>query len=69
VTGVGPGTSLADKVINAQAALAAADTTEACSALSAMIHELRAQSGKKIPTAQAAALIVTAERIRTVLRC
>ncbi len=69
VTGVGPGTSLADKVTQAQVDLAANDVPNACSTLTAFIHEVQAQSGRKIPTGQAASLIARAQRIMTVLGC
>jgi HYR domain len=69
VTGVGPGTSLADKVKQAQSYLAAHDVPDACSTLTALINELKAQSGKTISSGQAATLITTVNRIRTVLGC
>ncbi|HKC82839.1 MAG TPA: HYR domain-containing protein, partial [bacterium] len=69
VTGVGPGTSLADKVSQAQAYLAANDVADACSTLTAFLNEAEAQSGRQIPIAQATALISDANRIRAVLNC
>jgi streptogramin lyase len=69
VTGVGPGTSLADKVKQAQSYLTANDVSDACSTLSALINEVQAQSGKAIPADQAATLTATIKRIRTVLGC
>ena len=73
VTGVGPGTSLADKVKQAQAYLAANDLTDTCSTLAAFINEVKAQSkaqsGKKIPPNQASTLIASAEQTRTQLGC
>jgi hypothetical protein len=69
VTGVGPGTSLADKVRQASSDLAAQDVRDACSTLGALINEVRAQSGKAIAPARGATLIATATRIRTVLGC
>lgn len=69
VVDVGPGTSLADKVTRARAFVAAADGSGACSTLTALSNELRAQSGKKVPSALAATLIASAQRIKRVLAC
>jgi HYR domain len=69
VTGVGPGTSLADKVSQAQTYLTANDVADACATLSGFIKEVTAQSGITIMTSQAATLIATAQRIETVLGC
>ena len=69
VTGVGPGTSLQDKVSLAQTYLSEDDRPDACSILAAFVNEANAQSGKKIPPDQAAALIVSTARIKTVLGC
>jgi len=69
VTGVGAGTSLADKVSQAQSYLAANDTAHACSTLGALIKAVDAQSGKRIPPAQAGALIGAAKQIQAVLSC
>lgn len=69
VTGVGPGTSLADKVAAAQAALAADDVPETCSILAALVNQLNAQSGKSIDRTTAAGRIADAQRIRAVLGC
>jgi hypothetical protein len=67
VQGVGPGSSLADKVSQAQSDLAAGDVTDASSTLGAFINEVTAQSGKSIPAGQASALIADARRIQAVL--
>ena len=69
VAGLGPGKSLADKAAQAQVYLAQGQTQEACDVLTAFGNEVRAQSGKKIPAAQATALIADASRIRVVLGC
>ena len=69
VTGVGPGTSLADKVIQAQTALSANHIADACSDLNALINQLTAQSGRSIPAGVASSLIGDATRIRAVLGC
>lgn len=67
VVGVGPGTSLADKVRQAEAFLAAGDTADAKSVLNAFINEVKAQSGKKITQATAAQLIAAAQQIIAVI--
>jgi hypothetical protein len=69
VQGVGPGRSLAAKVESARAALAAGDTAGACAALDSLLAEVRAQSDKKIPVAQAQAITADATRIKTVIGC
>ena len=69
VTGVGSGTSLADKVRQAQSFLAASDVADACSTMTALANELRAQSAKTIPADKAATLIANANQIRNVIDC
>ena len=70
VQGVGPGTSLADKVIAAQAAYTAGDTARAGEILNAFINQVNAQSGKSITDPDTAdTLIADAMRIRAVLGC
>jgi hypothetical protein len=69
VEGVGPGTSLADKVKAAQAALAKTELPETCSILMAFINQVKAQSGKVIVPSTATSLIANATRIRAVLGC
>lgn len=61
--GVGPGTSLADKCADAQAALAAGNPGDASSILNAYIHEVTAQRGKKIPEGTADDLVTAAQQI------
>jgi hypothetical protein len=65
----GTANSLLAKVNAAQASLAAGNTTAACNELGALINEASAQSGKKLPSAEAAAIIAAAEAIRTALGC
>jgi probable HAF family extracellular repeat protein len=67
VVGVGPGTSLADKVAAAETALAAGNRAQAASILNMFTHQVAAQTGKKIPLATAATLTATAQRIIAVL--
>jgi hypothetical protein len=69
VTGVGPGTSLADKLTEAQSYVAANDKADACGVLGAFIKEVNAQTGKSISNPTAASLIASATRIRAVLGC
>jgi probable HAF family extracellular repeat protein len=69
VMGVGPGTSLADKVQAAQTALTDGDDTGACEILNAFTNQVEAQSGKGIDTTTADDLIADATRIRAVLGC
>jgi len=69
VHGVGPGDSLADKVAQARADLAAGDITGACETLAGFIGEVTGQSGKTIPASKAAALIAAALQVRAVLDC
>ena len=69
VKGVGPGKSLSTTVAVAQWFVAHDRPTAACRTLTAFNLEVRAQSGKKIPAAQAATLIAAAQRIRSVLGC
>ena len=69
VKGVGPGKSLAATVAVAQWFLAHGQIHATCLTLTVFKLQVRAQSGKKIPTAQATALIADANRIRAVLNC
>jgi len=69
VKGVGPGESLADTVAVARWFLAHGQPKLTCLTLTAFQLEVWAQSGKKIPAAQASTLIADATRIKTVLGC
>jgi hypothetical protein len=60
---------LARRVTAVQSYLAVGDLADACSTLSAFVHQVSAQSDKSIPPGQAAALIATAQRIKAVLAC
>lgn len=62
----GPGSSFPDKV---RATIADLGTDDACSDLTALDHEARAQAGKKLTTAQAARIRGDAARIEAVLGC
>jgi len=67
VTGVGPGTSLADKVGTLQTQVAAGNAAAAHGILKALINEVQAQTGKKIDSNQAAGLVQRAQRIQGAL--
>jgi hypothetical protein len=69
VKGIGPGTSLADHVASVQAYLAAGDTSDACNALDAFMHELNALPAKSIPPRTAGSLILSARQIAVVIGC
>jgi hypothetical protein len=67
VDGLGPGTSLAAEVADAQLLLSLDKGGAAADVLGAFANEVSAQSGKKIAVARAAALLADANRIRAVL--
>jgi hypothetical protein len=69
VHGVGPGTSLGDKVKQGQNYLAANDVADTCATLTAFINQVKAQTGKSIPTGTANTLISQATQIKTLLGC
>jgi hypothetical protein len=69
VAGVGPGTSLADKVAQVETSLTANDKTDACSTLTAFTNQVKAQTGKTIPASEASTLIADALQIKTLLGC
>jgi streptogramin lyase len=69
VAGVGPGTSLADKVAGVEGEVAAGDTQDACSDLVAFTNEVNAQTGKRLAPAQAASLLDRVQGIETALGC
>ena len=69
VKGLGPGRSLADTMAVAQWFVAHGQPKLACLTLTAFQLEVRAQAGKKIPAAQASALITDATRIERLLGC
>jgi hypothetical protein len=69
VTGVGSGTSLADKVKLIQSYVAANKTADACSALNAFLNQVKAQTGKKLTAADALSFTTQANAIKTTLGC
>ena len=68
-TGVGPGKSLANKARQIQAAVAANNPAGACASVAAFMHEVSAQTGKKLTAEQAASLTTQAENIQATLSC
>jgi hypothetical protein len=69
VDGLGPGSSLADKLTEASAALAAGDEAATCEKLNAFTNAVQAQSGKSLTQEQALGLVESTTRIRSVLDC
>jgi hypothetical protein len=68
-TGVGTGTSLADKVSIAQSRYSANDIPGTCSILTDFMSQVNAQTGKKITPTQGASLIASATQIMTAIGC
>jgi hypothetical protein len=69
VTGVAPGSSLAAKVKQIQAYLAANDKSDACALLGAFINQVNGQNGKQLTTAQTASFTAQALSIEATLGC
>jgi hypothetical protein len=69
VTGVGPGKSLANKVALAQTYYAVPDVQSTCAVLTDFLNEVKAQSGKKVTTAQANSLSGHALVIMLAIAC
>jgi hypothetical protein len=69
VTGVGPGTSLSDKLRQAQTDLATNSAQDGCAVLKAFISEVTAQSGRPSLRGMANQLVASATRIENVLSC
>jgi VCBS repeat protein/FG-GAP repeat protein len=68
-TGVGPGTSLSDKVLRIRGLLEEGEIRAACATLRAFTREVRAQTGKSISSNQAVALIADAANLRAAIPC
>jgi hypothetical protein len=69
-TGVGPGTSLADKARLAQSAFGSGATTSACGTLADYRAQVRALAGKRqLSAATAAELTVLVDRLRRLIGC
>jgi hypothetical protein len=69
VTGVPPGASLAAKVRQIQAFVAANDNADACALLAAFINQVTAQRGKQLTVAQANSFTAQAQSIEATLGC
>ena len=69
VAGVGPGNSLADKVVLAQTYLAVPDIQTTCAVLTGFINQVRAQRGKKLTLEKADQLTGDALIIMDAIRC
>ena len=69
VQGVGPGKSLNDKVQEIHGLIAANQKAKTCAAIVAFKNEVKAQTGKQIPTATAAALQYEADRVAASVGC
>jgi outer membrane lipase/esterase len=69
VMDVGPGKSLANKLIQAQVRYAAFDIGATCNVLGSFTNQVRAQAGKKLTDAQAAVLESDAGAITDALGC
>jgi hypothetical protein len=69
VTGVGPGKSLAAKVMAAQAYYAASNTQATCAVLAALVNEVIAQNEKMIGQQLDAKIITDTRTIKTALGC
>jgi hypothetical protein len=69
VTGIGPGTSLADKVKLTQDYVSANNKPAACTTLNGFISEVKAQDGKMLSGAQAASFTAQANNTETLLGC
>ena len=69
VLDLGPGTSLADKLREASAALMAGRQADVCKKLAAFSSQAHAQSGKKLSASEASQLVSAATRIRAVIGC
>ena len=69
VQGVGPGNSLNAKASNIASAAAKGQTAKVCSSLKDFINEVRAQTGKKVPTDTAAQLLEQATRVGLAAGC
>lgn len=69
VRGVGPGTSLADKVAAMRSYYTSRDSAAACSMLSDFLNQLEAQAGKKLTSSQATSLMGQAYALQTAFGC
>jgi FG-GAP-like repeat/HYR domain len=66
---IGPGTSLHDKLAQAQSLVAAGQLSDACAKLGAFVSQVRALPSGQLSADQSRYLIASAERIRAVISC
>ena len=69
VIGVGPGKSLANKVMSAQTYYAVPDIQSTCAVLTGFVNEVKARAGKKIAQPLDARLVAAAEAIEVAIGC
>jgi hypothetical protein len=69
VTALGPGGSLATKVMLARTYYAVSDIASTCSVLSDLIHQVSAQTGKKIDVLTANEVIADARAVMVAMNC
>ena len=69
VVGVGPGSSLADKVARAQTYLAVPDIQATCAVLADFLNQVQAQRGKKLTHEVADQLTEDVQTIMTEIGC
>lgn len=69
VVGVGPGTSLGDKIVLAKQYFASSDMRSTCGALEAFVWETWAQLGKRLDTELGGELIESAQTIINAISC
>ena len=69
VTGIGPGSSLLDKLIQVSAYVEAEDTKSACEMMMAFENQVAAQRGKSLSEEQASQFLEDAESIISALGC
>jgi hypothetical protein len=69
VTGIGSGTSLADKVGDASSSLRAGNAHAACNQLNALANQTSTQSGKQLTGEQAETIIAAIASIQKVIGC
>lgn len=69
VAGIGPGNSLADKVMLAQAYYESSDVEATCGVLNGFTNQVRAQAGKKLTDSQATGFTSDASTILEAIGC
>jgi hypothetical protein len=69
VAGIGPGTSLADKVADVKSSLQDGNATAACNQLNTLANQASTQSGKQLTAAQAETIQAAVASIEKVIGC